>query len=78
MVFSISVHPEHSELFAFASEELCLYDLRISSRRPMVIFDNSRGSPFHSCCFNPIQPTYIATANLDSGFQLIDSRMQNK
>jgi hypothetical protein len=55
-----------------------LYDLRLSNTDPIILSETIHGSAYQACCFNPVNSSLIATANVESGLQLIDLRMQNK
>lgn len=81
----MSVSPERSEIFATALENgiVRLFDLRISNTHSVVLSDTDttyrfHGQTYQSCCFNPINASYIAISNLETGIQLIDLRVQNK
>jgi WD40 repeat protein len=45
---------------------------------PIILSSTVHGSAYQACCFNPTNSSLIATANIESGIQLIDLRYTNK
>lgn len=69
-VYGISVNPTNNNIFASASNEIRIWDLRSSLNCQHL---QSNGV-FHGVKYNPIQPYMIATASSQFGVELYDLR----
>ncbi|CAF0772507.1 unnamed protein product [Rotaria sordida] len=81
-VNSLSVQPQHNDVFIAATEDghIHLYDLRSASSaaehdQPSIVVAESFDGSFHSCTFHPQQTCLVATANARQGIELYDTRL---
>ncbi|XP_065842110.1 DDB1- and CUL4-associated factor 5-like [Oscarella lobularis] len=78
-VYSLSVDPHHSCIFSSAGQDgkVLLWDRRASSEGSCTRLMQSSHS-FHSVAFHPVEPRFIATANVWDGVRLHDIRQPRK